>query len=132
MPRATANALLGRHPLEVRELSFTLERANAPLEERPANPSDDPSAPARARIVLTQGWPKLIGREDLCPRAVTLSRRHLVLSFDGRRLLATRIGVNPVRLHRRDTRGAPVRVRLERDKTEPVFPGDVVEASPGL
>ena len=132
MPRAAANALLGRHPLEVRELSFTLERARAPLEGRPADPSDDPYASARARVVLTQGWPKLIGREHLCPRAVTLSRRHLVLSFDGARLLATRIGVNPVRLHRKDARGAPVHVRIERDTTEPVFPEDVVEASPGI
>ena len=130
MPRAAANALLGRHPLEVRELSFTLERAR--LEGRPATPSDDPYASARARIGLTQGWPKLIGREHLCPRAVTLSRRHLVLSFDGARLLATRIGVNPVRLHRKDARGAPVHVRIERDTTEPVFPEDVIEASPGI
>ena len=63
---------------------------------------------------------------------MTLSRRHLVLSFDGARLLATRIGVNPVRLHRKDARGAPVHVRIERDTTEPVFPEDVIEASPGI
>ena len=37
-----------------------------------------------------------------------------------------------MRLHRKDARGAPVHVRIERDTTEPVFPEDVVEASPGI
>ena len=52
-------------PLEVRELSFTLERAR--LEGRPATPRTIPTS-ARARVGLTQGGPSS-SAANICARA---------------------------------------------------------------
>jgi hypothetical protein len=114
----------------LRQLTFSLERVQDPLSPPPLLPSDAAAGTATAslhaaaaataltasgypptppsssspevvvHVRLKQGWPMLLGRDDLCPDALSISRRHIVLAFTGERLYLLRLSMNVMRLHR--------------------------------
>ena len=87
-------------------------------------------------VKLTQGWPKLLGRDDFAPGAIAISRQHLVMVYDGVNLDVTRLSLNPVTLHpgggggERGGGGEPV--EIERYSQRRMSPKDVIEISPGI
>jgi hypothetical protein len=55
----------------------------AALPAAPTPPPPPPPPPAPVHVRLTQGWPKLLGRDDLNPGALSLSRQHVVMAYTG-------------------------------------------------
>jgi len=115
----------------LRQLTFSLERVPDPLSPPPLLPSGAAAGTATAslhaaasatalaaseypptppsssspevilHVRLTQGCPMLLGRDELGPGALSISRQHLALVFTGERLYLLRLSTNDMRLHRK-------------------------------